>query len=285
MGEYEAPRPTIWEVLAGNTELVVLFAFIVLLVEAGKFAMGVKIFGPKTAAKTLIPIYGLMSLFRAVDLNPWLAITAYVPIVGVVTFLFFSFQTPKAFGQKLPYQLFATFCPFFAFLALGLGKSEFLYKKGKNGAFVNDFRTVMPDDLAPDAVTPASMVKGALASSAASAAAEQTRIVREERERLIAEAERQAEEDNKKAEEDKKALKKSEESNLDFLGGDEEDNGPDSASLGIEFNIVNGRFRSAPITHDAELVQQTPTQPAPAQPAPAQSAPTQPAPQDPTQTK
>jgi hypothetical protein len=91
--------------------------------------------------------------------------------------------------------------------------------------------------------------------------------VREERERLIAEAERQAEEDNKKAEEDKKALKKSEESNLDFLGGDEEDDGPDSASLGIEFNIVNGRFRSAPITHDAEPVQQTPTQPASQDPA------------------
>jgi hypothetical protein len=247
MDEYEAPRPSIWEVLEGNTELTIFFIVVVLLVEIGKYTMGVKIFGKKKAAKTLIPVYGLMTLFRAIDINPWLAITSYIPLVGVVTFLFFSFEIPKAFGEKAPFQIFATFCPFFAFIILGLGqKYEFQYKKGKNGAFANEFRMVAPGDLSSDASTPADAMKAASFSYAAAAAAEQTRMVQEERARLIAEAQKEIDEDNKKAAADKEAMKKAEEISGEFFGSDEKDDGPDTASLGIEFRVVNGRFKSVP---------------------------------------
>ncbi len=281
MSEYEPTRPTLDKVLVGNVVLIILFVLIVIAVEVGKYAMGVKMYGKKKAIKTIIPVYGLMLLFRSVDLNPWLAIAAYIPLIGVIPFSIFSFYVPKAFGQKIDYQILTIFFPYVMFNMYGFDKKyEFQYVKGKNVAFKNEFRTVMPEDLTSDALTPASAVNGAAVSSmiakesmisrAASAAAEQTRIIREEQER------REAEEAKKKADEEaaKKAAKqKPEDFNYDIFNGDEKDDGPDSASLGINFNMVNGRFQSAPVAPkpasiSAPAPTPTPT-PAPApQPAP-----------------
>ena len=255
MSEYEPTRPTLDKVLVGNVVLIILFVLIVIAVEVGKYAMGVKMYGKKKAIKTIIPVYGLMLLFRSVDLNPWLAIAAYVPLLGIIPFSLFSFYVPKAFGQKVDYQILSIFFPYVMFNMLGFDKKyEFQYVKGKNVAFKNEFRTVMPEDLTSDALTPASAVSGAAVSSmiakesmisrAASAAAEQTRIIREEQEK------REAEEAKKKADEEaaKKAAKqKPEDFNYDIFNGDEKNDGPTAASLGISFNMVNGRFQSAPV--------------------------------------
>ena len=254
MSEYDPTRPTLEKVLVGNIVLIILFTLIVIAVEVGKYAMGQKIYGKKKAIKTLIPVYGLMMLFRSVDLNPWFAIAAYVPIVGIIPFALFSFYVPKAFGLTIEYRLLAIFFPYVIFNMLGFDlKYEFQYVKGKNVAFKNEFKTVMPEDLSKDAMTPASAVNGAavnsmiakesMVSRAASAAAEQTRLIREEQEK------KEAEEAKKKAEEEEKkkaAKQKAEDFNYDIFSSDDKEEGPDSASLNISFNIVNGRFKSAP---------------------------------------
>lgn len=289
MNEFDPTRPTLEKVLVGNIALIILFIVIVIAVEVGKYAIGTKIYGKKKAFKAIIPVYGLMLLFRSVDLNPWLAISAYIPIIGIIPFCIFSFFVPKAFGAKKELQILAIFAPFVVFNMLGFDKQyEFQYVKGKNVAFKDEFRTVMPEDLASDVLTPANAVNGAAVSSmvakesmvsrAASAAAEQTRIIREEQERQA------AEEAKKKAEEEaaKKAAKqKPEDYNYDIFNSENKDNGPESASLNIDFKTINGRFQSAPVAKQAALAQnpapvQTPNpiaQPAPT-PAPV-SAPVQ----------
>ena len=290
MSEYDPTRPTLEKILVGNIVLIILFILIIVAVEVGKYAMGLKIFGKKKAIKTIIPVYGLMLLFRAVDLNPWLAIAAYVPIVGIIPFSLFSFYVPKAFGLKIDYQLLSILCPFIIFNMLGFDKKyEYQYVKGKNIAFKDEFRTVMPEDLAGDALTPASAVNGAavtmiakesMISRAASAAAEQTRLIREEQEK------REAEEAKKKADEEaakKASRQRPEDYNYDIFNGDEKNTGPDSASLGINFNMVNGRFQSASAAPASKPVAPTPVAPAPA-PAPtleipAAQAPAAPAPE------
>lgn len=281
MSEYDPTRPTLEKVLVGNIVIIILFVLMVIAVEVGKYAIGTKIFGKKKAPKVFIPVYGLMLLFRAVDLNPWLAITAYIPLVGVIPFAIFSFFVPKAFGQKIDYQLLCVFFPFIVFNMLGFDKKyEFQYVKGKNVAFKNEFRTVMPEDLTGDALTPASAVNGAAVSSmvakesmisrAASAAAEQTRIIREEQEK------REAEEAEKKAEEEKKkkeAKQKPEDYDYDIFNADQKNNGPSAASLNISFNMVNGRFQSASVAQPPVASAPQPVAPAPASVAPAAPAP------------
>lgn len=284
MSEYDPTRPTLEKVLVGNIVLIILFALIVIAVEVGKYAMGTKIYGKKKAPKVFIPVYGLMLLFRSVSLNPWLAIAAYVPIIGIIPFSIFSFAVPKAFGQKIDYQILAIFFPYVVFNMLGFdAKYEFQYVKGKNVAFKDEFRTVMPEDLTGDALTPASAVNGAavgsmvakesMVSRAASAAAEQTRIIREEQEK------KEAEEAKKKAEEEEKkkaAKQKPEDYDYDIFKSDEKNDGPESASLNIDFNMVNGRFQSASVVSAPKPVAPAPAPtPQPVAPAPAPtSAPT-----------
>ena len=276
MSEYDPTRPTLGSVLVGNIVLLILIALIIIAVEVGKYSIGSKIFGKKKAYKAIIPVYGLMQLFRAVDLNQWLAISAYVPLVGIVPFAVFSFYVPKAFGLKTDYQVLSLFFPYVIFNMLGFDeKYEYQYVKGKNVAFKNEFRTVMPEDLTMDALTPASAVNGAavgsmiakesMISRAASAAAEQTRLIREEQEKAAAEEARK----KKEEEEEKKAAKqKPEDYNYDIFGSDEKEFGPDSASLNISFKMVNGRFQSAPTAPATPVAPAAPVVPAP---APAQA--------------
>ncbi len=255
--QHSPNAPKFNEVVSANTPMIVFLIIICIALIIGKYALGTKILGKKDAIKTIIPFYGLMLLFKAVDLNSWLAITCYIPVVGIIPYAIFSFNVPKAFGQKIEHQILSVFFPYVFFNVLGFSpKYEYQYVKGKNVAFKNEFRTVMPEDLGPNIATPAEVMKGAavgqtavakesMISRAASAAAEQTRIILEKQEKQAAEeeAKKKAEEEAKKQE---SAKQKSEEYNYDIFSGDDVDTGPDTASLNIEFKVVNGRFQSAP---------------------------------------
>ena len=287
---HDPTTPAFDKVISNNVILIILMSIIIIALAVGKYMLATKMLGKKKAWKSLIPFYGLMQMFRLVDLNPYFAIAVIVPILGVIPYAIFCFYIPKAFGQKIDMQILSVFFPYVIFNMLGFDKKyEFQYVKGKNVAFKNEFRTVMPEDLTKEALTPASAVNGAAVTSmiakesmisrAASAAAEQTRMIREEQAKAAAEEERK-----KKEEEEKKKAEKNkpEDFNYDIFNS-KADLGPESASLGIEFNIVNGKFRSAPVKAPAKApVQPTPA-PAPVAAAPAPApvpvpAPAQPAP-------
>lgn len=278
--QHEPNAPTLDAVISANMAMLIFSALILVALIVGKYAIATKILGKKDALKSLIPFYGLMLLFRGVDLNPWLAITCFIPFIGIIPYAIFCFYVPKAFGLPMAYQVSTVFVPFVMFNIFGFNpKYEYQYVKGKNVAFKNEFRTVMPEDL----TTPASAVNGAavgsiaakesMISRAASAAAEQTRIIREEQERQAEEeAKRKAEEEAKKKAEETK--KKTEEFNYDIFSN--KPVGPESASLNISFNVVNGRFQSAPVAPKPAAPAPQP-QPAPA-PAPQPQPASQPAP-------
>lgn len=249
---HDPTTPKFDKVMSNNVVLIVILSIILIALIVGKYMIATKMLGKKKAWKSLIPFYGLMSLFKLVDLNPYFAIAVYIPIIGIIPYALFSFGIPKAFGQKTDMQVLSIFFPYVIFNMLGFDKKyEFQYVKGKNVAFKDEFRTVMPEDLAKDALTPADAVNGAaitsmvakesMISRAASAAAEQTRLIREEQEKAAAEEARK----KKEEEEAKKAEKnKPEDFNYDIFDSKTE-TGPEAASLGISFNMVNGRFQSA----------------------------------------
>ena len=254
-GEYGANKPTLDKIITENIILLFFVAIIIILMIVGKYAIGEKIFGKKKGWKAIIPFYGFFQLFRAVDLNPYLSIAIVIPLVGLIPLGIFSYVMPKAFGAKKDYQLLSVFLPFVVYNLIGFDKKyEYQYVKGKNVAFKNEFRTVMPEDLSSDALTPSGAVSGAAISPmiakqseisrAASAAAEQTRLIREERERQEkAEAERKAAEEAKK----KAAKQNPDDFNYDIFDNKEQENvGPESSNIDFNFKLVNGRFKSTP---------------------------------------
>ena len=138
----------------------------------------------------------------------------------------------------------------------------------------------MPEDLSRDALMPSGMVSGAAISPmiakqseisrAASAAAEQTRLIREEREKQekLA-AEKMAEEEARK----KAAKQNPDDFNYDIFDKDTAAAvGPESSSIDFNFKVINGRFQSAPVAPTAPV---QPVAPATPTPAPAQIPPQQ----------
>lgn len=291
---HDPTTPPLNKVLSSNVALIVVLSIMIIAVLVGLYGLGIKIFGKKKAWKAIIPVYGMMELFKAISLNQWLAIPCYIPLIGIIPFGIFCFFLPKAFDQKIDFQILTIFFPYVMFNMIGFDpKYDFQYIKGKNVAFKNEFRTVMPEDLSSDAMTPAAAVSGAAVSSmlakesmisrAASAAAEQTRLIREEQEKAAAEEERK----KKEEEEKKKAAKQRlEDFNYDIFNSDE-NKGPDAASLNIDFKMVNGKFKSAglkgiapkpvaPVEEKPPVEPRTPAAPTPVEtPAPiAPAAPT-----------
>ncbi len=288
---HDPTTPALSQVLSSNVFLVVILSLIIIALTVGKYALAMKMLGKNKAWQSLIPIYGLMRLFRLVDLNPYFAIAVIVPVIGIIPYAIFCFFIPKAFGQKIDMQILSVFFPYVMLNIIGFDeKYEFQYVKGKNVAFKNEFRTVMPEDLSKEALMPADAVNGAAVTSmiakesaisrAASAAAEQTRKIVEEQERIAAEEARK----KKEEEEAKKAAKNKPEDFKYDIFDNNEDLGPEAANLGIEFNIVNGKFQSAKPTEEVEpaVPVVTPVMPAAApepMPAPAPTpVPVEPAP-------
>lgn len=270
---HDPTTPALSQVLSSNVVLIIILSLLLIALTVGKYAIAMKMLGKKKAWQSLIPIYGLMLLFRLVDLNPYLAIAIIVPGVGLIPYGIFCFFIPKAFGQKIDKQILAVFFPYVMFNIIGFDeKYEFQYVKGKNVAFKNEFRTVMPEDLSKEALMPTDAVNGAAVASmiakesvisrAASAAAEQTRKIIEEQERIAAEEARK----KKEEEEAKKAAKNKPEDFKYDIFDNNEDLGPEAASLGIEFNVVNGKFQSA--KPDKNIAKANPVVQAPVAPAP-----------------
>ena len=282
-GAFDPTHPTLGQVLAANLGLVFALLFFFITLEIGRYLVGIKIFGKQKAYKAIIPVYGLMQLFYAINLKSWLALICYLPIVGLVPFAIFSFLLPKAFATPTSIQILTLLFPWLGFNLIGFDKKyEFQYQKGKNVAFKNEFRTVMPEELSPavagDSATSAQngtlLANASMISRAASAAAEQTRVMLEQQEQaaqLEAMQKKQAEEAAKKAEKHK-----AEEFKYDIFDSNSKEE-KESSVLDFEFRMVNGRFQSAGL-------QPTPVQPIqPAQPAqPAQPNSAQPAQPSPT---
>ena len=270
-GAFDPTHPTLGQVLAANLGLVFALLFFFITLEIGRYLVGIKIFGKQKAYKAIIPVYGLMQLFYAINLKSWLALICYLPIVGLVPFAIFSFLLPKAFAAPTSIQILTLLFPWLGFNLIGFDKKyEFQYQKGKNVAFKNEFRTVMPEELSPavtgDSATSAQngtlLANASMISRAASAAAEQTRVMLEQQEQaaqLEAMQKKQAEEAAKKAEKHK-----AEEFKYDIFDSNSKEE-KESSVLDFEFRMVNGRFQSAGL------------QPIPAQPAqPAQTNSVQP---------
>ena len=78
LSEYDNSRPTLDKVIGGNMVLIILIAILILATIVGLYGLGMKIYGKKKAWKAIIPIYGLMQLFRSISLNPWFAIACYI---------------------------------------------------------------------------------------------------------------------------------------------------------------------------------------------------------------
>ena len=282
-GAFDPTHPTLGQVLVANLGLVFALLFFFITFEIGRYLVGIKIFGKQKAYKAIIPVYGLMQLFYAINLKSWLALICYLPIVGLIPFAIFSFLLPKAFAAPTSIQILTLLFPWLGFNLIGLDKKyEFQYQKGKNVAFKNEFRTVMPEELSPavtgDSATSAQngtlLANASMISRAASAAAEQTRVMLEQQEQaaqLEAMQKKQAEEAAKKAEKHK-----AEEFKYDIFDSNSKEE-KESSVLDFEFRMVNGRFQSAGL-------QPTPVQPIqPAQPAqPAQPNSAQPAQPSPT---
>ena len=266
-GAFDPTHPTLGQVLAANLGLVFALLFFFITLEIGRYLVGIKIFGKQKAYKAIIPVYGLMQLFYAINLKSWLALICYLPIVGLIPFAIFSFLLPKAFATPTSIQILTLLFPWLGFNLIGLDKKyEFQYQKGKNVAFKNEFRTVMPEELslavAGDSAASAQngtlLANASMISRAASAAAEQTRVMLEQQEQaaqLEAMQKKQAEEAAKKAEKHK-----AEEFKYDIFDSNSKEE-KESSVLDFEFRMVNGRFQSAGL-------QPTPVQPIqPAQPA------------------
>ena len=266
-GAFDPTHPTLGQVLAANLGLVFALLFFFITFEIGRYLVGIKIFGKQKAYKAIIPVYGLMQLFYAINLKSWLALICYLPIVGLIPFAIFSFLLPKAFATPISIQILTLLFPWLGFNLIGFDKKyEFQYQKGKNVAFKNEFRTVMPEELSPvvtgDSATSAQngtlLANASMISRAASAAAEQTRVMLEQQEQaaqLEAMQKKQAEEAAKKAEKHK-----AEEFKYDIFDSNSKEE-KESSVLDFEFRMVNGRFQSAGL-------QPTPVQPIqPAQPA------------------
>ena len=274
-GAFDPTHPTLGQVLAANLGLVFALLFFFITFEIGRYLVGIKIFGKQKAYKAIIPVYGLMQLFYAINLKSWLALICYLPIVGLIPFAIFSFLLPKAFATPISIQILTLLFPWLGFNLIGFDKKyEFQYQKGKNVAFKNEFRTVMPEELSPavtgDSATSAQngtlLANASMISRAASAAAEQTRVMLEQQEQaaqLEAMQKKQAEEAAKKAEKHK-----AEEFKYDIFDSNSKEE-KESSVLDFEFRMVNGRFQSAGL----QPIPAQPIQPAqPAQPVQPNSA-------------
>lgn len=245
-------RPSFAAVIEGNMVLVAVLAIWIILSIIGLYGIGTKIWGKKDAYKAIIPFYNFFKLFEAVELNPFLSIIVWIPIIGIVPLAVFHFFLAKAFGLNVTYQIISIIFPQIIYLMLGFDKKyEYQYIKGKNVAFADDFKTIMPEELTRDALTPAGAVNGAAVSGMTAKESDIARAsaaAMEQNAKLYAEiaAKKKAEADKKAAEEAaRKAAKLSDSDlNYDIFDEEKENYGPESVSLNFKVQTIGGKFQS-----------------------------------------
>lgn len=138
---YMTKMPTFGEVLASNVITLLLLLIILGLYIAGKVLLMKKIYGEKKMWQGAIPVFGLMKLYDAVELNKLFAISILIPVLGLIPYSIFCYKLPAAFGEKQPAFPFLTifFSPIIMLMLATDQKYEYQYVRGKNVPFQGAF--------------------------------------------------------------------------------------------------------------------------------------------------
>ena len=138
---YMTKMPTFGEVLASNIITLLLLLIILGLYIAGKVLLMKKIYGEKKMWQGAIPVFGLMKLYDAVELNKLFAISILIPVLGLIPYFIFCYKLPAAFGEKQPAFPFLTifFSPIIMLMLATDQKYEYQYVRGKNVPFQGAF--------------------------------------------------------------------------------------------------------------------------------------------------
>ena len=157
---YMTKMPTFGEVLASNIITLLLLLIILGLYIAGKVLLMKKIYGEKKMWQGAIPVFGLMKLYDAVELNKLFAVSILIPVLGLIPYFIFCYKLPAAFGKKQPVFPYLTifFSPIIMLMLATDQKYEYQYVRGKNVPFQGAF-ALNRAQTAPEApVQPASEV-------------------------------------------------------------------------------------------------------------------------------
>ena len=138
---YMTKMPTFGEVLASNIITLLLLLIILGLYIAGKVLLMKKIYGEKKMWQGAIPVFGLMKLYDAVELNKLFAISILIPVLGLIPYFIFCYKLPAAFGKKQPVFPYLTifFSPIIMLMLATDQKYEYQYVRGKNVPFQGAF--------------------------------------------------------------------------------------------------------------------------------------------------
>lgn len=138
---YMTKMPTFGEVLASNVITLLLLLIVLGLYIAGKVLLMKKIYGEKKMWQGAIPVFGLMKLYDAVELNKLFAISILIPVLGLIPYFIFCYKLPAAFGEKQPAFPFLTifFSPIIMLMLATDQKYEYQYVRGKNVPFQGAF--------------------------------------------------------------------------------------------------------------------------------------------------
>lgn len=162
---YMTKMPTFGEVLASNIITLLLLLIILGLYIAGKVLLMKKIYGEKKMWQGAIPVFGLMKLYDAVELNKLFAISILIPVLGLIPYFIFCYKLPAALGEKQPAFPYLTifFSPIIMLMLATDQKYEYQYVRGKNVPFQGAF-----------ALNNAQALTGAPAQSASEVSAQST---------------------------------------------------------------------------------------------------------------
>ena len=138
---YMTKMPTFGEVLASNIITLLLLLIILGLYIAGKVLLMKKIYGEKKMWQGAIPVFGLMKLYDAVELNKLFAISILIPVLGLIPYFIFCYKLPAALGEKQPVFPYLTifFSPIIMLMLATDQKYEYQYVRGKNVPFQGAF--------------------------------------------------------------------------------------------------------------------------------------------------
>lgn len=150
---YMTKMPTFGEVLASNIITLLLLLIILGLYIAGKVLLMKKIYGEKKMWQGAIPVFGLMKLYDAVELNKLFAISILIPVLGLIPYFIFCYKLPAALGEKQPAFPYLTifFSPIIMLMLATDQKYEYQYVRGKNVPFQGAFALNRAQTAAPEA--------------------------------------------------------------------------------------------------------------------------------------
>ena len=150
---YMTRMPTFGEVLASNIITLLLLLIILGLYIAGKVLLMKKIYGEKKMWQGAIPVFGLMKLYDAVELNKLFAISILIPVLGSIPYFIFCYKLPAALGEKQPAFPYLTifFSPIIMLMLATDQKYEYQYVRGKNVPFQGAFALNRAQTAAPEA--------------------------------------------------------------------------------------------------------------------------------------